>query len=56
MYLPISTVAGSVNDPLIFGSLLCSIIVGGATYQPYLGLFYAGWIVGIICILYGISK
>ncbi|MGA2934067.1 MAG: hypothetical protein ABSD81_02810 [Methanomicrobiales archaeon] len=56
IYLPISTLANSISDPLLVGGLLCGIIVGGPTYQLYNGLFYAGWIVGAICIIYGLSR
>jgi len=55
--LTISALAQSVNDPLIIGGLsACSVIVGGQTYGMYQGLFYVGWIIGIICLLYGVSK
>jgi hypothetical protein len=55
--LTISALAQSVNDPLIIGGLsACSVIVGGQTYGMYQGLFYVGWIIGIICLLYAVSK
>lgn len=55
--LTISQLAHSVDDPIILGGISpCSSVVGGPAYEMYKGLFYIGWIIGAICIFYGISK
>jgi hypothetical protein len=55
--LTISQLSGSVSNPFVMGSMsTCSSAIGGPSYELYTGLFYIGWIIGILCVLYGFSK
>jgi len=55
--LTISQLSGSVSNPMLVGSLnTCESTIGGPSYELYTGLFYVGWIIGILCILSGFSK
>jgi len=55
--LTISQMDHSIDDPIILNGIsACSMVIGGPAYEMYRGLFYIGWIIGAICIFYGISK
>ncbi len=60
-FLTISQLSGSVSEPIVMGSVMgglsvCTTIIGGMSYALYTGLFFAIWIIGILCVLYGFSK
>jgi len=52
--LTIAQLSGSVSNPMTVGSInTCASMIGGPSYELYSGLFYIGWIIGILCVLYG---
>jgi hypothetical protein len=55
--LTISQMDHSIDDPVIMGGFsACSTVIGGPAYDMYRGLFYLGWIIGGLCLFYGVSK
>jgi hypothetical protein len=47
--LTVSSIASLCDNPFM-------ALLGGSSCEFYKGLFYIGWLVGIILIIYGLSK